>query len=647
RGVRAVERGDHRLRAGGELRAARRRAHDGGHRRSRRRAAVLRDHLRLFPADAPRHRARHLQLGPAGRCGARHRVRRFDRRRLRLARGVPGAGRGWRRRGRGDAPRRARAGARRARSRVRGERRDKRLLECGGVVLLHADAAPRRPGQRRNAIRHLRARQFRHAVPDAREGHDARRRRDLLRAGPGDRHGRRHLRLRTHDRSLRTTLEAGVRAAPGGVAPLRDPVLSGFRLDVLVADRPAAADGPLFPELLLPHLVCDAGAAGSPARSARDVGRAAAARDELHRAGPRADLRRRGERLLPRRSSRPLAADGAVHAGAVLPPGRRDFPPAVARAAQSGKQQPRARSMNFLQRVVIVSLTLAGLSCATAPIESSGIADPPAGMLKGAVDGGLRVFKGIPYAAAPIGEARWKAPSSLPRWNGVRSATEFGPACIQPKVPAASIYHAPDMPSSEDCLSLNIWAPADAKNAPVFFWIHGGAFWYGSSRESLYDGARLAQHGVVVVTINYRLGVLGWLAHPELSAESPDAISGNYGLLDQIQALRWVRQNIGAFGGDPANVTIAGESAGGLSVVYLMASPAARGLFAKAIAQSSYMISTPELNAGKHGSPSAEQSGRDLATALHAADVAALRKMEAGALTNAAAAARFGPLGTI
>src|SRR5581483_159121 len=182
---------------------------------------------------------------------------------------------------------------------------------------------------------------------------------------------------------------------------------------------------------------------------------------------------------------------------------------------------------------------------------------------------------------------------------------------------------------------------------PVFFWIHGGAFWYGSSRESLYDGARLAQHGVVVVTINYRLGVLGWLAHLELSAESPESISGNYGLLDQVQALRWVQQNIGTFGGDPANVTIAGESAGALSVVYLMASPAARGLFAKAIAESAYMISTPELKQSKHGSPSAEQSGIAVATALKAPDLATLRKMDATTLTNAAAAARFMPFGVI
>ena len=152
---------------------------------------------------------------------------------------------------------------------------------------------------------------------------------------------------------------------------------------------------------------------------------------------------------------------------------------------------------------------------------------------------------------------------------------------------------------SEDCLSLNIWAPANARNAPVFVWIHGGALVGGSGSEPLYDGAKLAERGIVVVSINYRLGVLGYLAHPALSAESRRNISGNYGLLDQIEALRWVKRNIAAFGGDPANVTIAGESAGALSVMYLMAAPEARGLFAKAIAQSAYMISTPELRSAR------------------------------------------------
>jgi para-nitrobenzyl esterase len=159
----------------------------------------------------------------------------------------------------------------------------------------------------------------------------------------------------------------------------------------------------------------------------------------------------------------------------------------------------------------------------------------------------------------------------------------------------SNIYAGNPMPMSEDCLTLNIWAPNKARNAPVFFWIYGGALARGSSRDPLYDGARLASQGIVVVSINYRLGVLGWLAHPELSKESPLGVSGNYGLLDQIEALQWVRRNIGAFGGDPANVTIAGESAGGLSVMYLLAAPPARGLFAKAIAESAYMISTPEL----------------------------------------------------
>ena len=162
---------------------------------------------------------------------------------------------------------------------------------------------------------------------------------------------------------------------------------------------------------------------------------------------------------------------------------------------------------------------------------------------------------------------------------------------------------------SEDCLTLNVWTPASARQAPVFFWIYGGALQSGASREPMYDGKRLAERGVVVVSINYRLGVLGWLAHPELSAESSQGISGNYGLLDQIRALTWVKENIAAFGGDPANVTIAGESAGALSVMYLMASPLARGLFAKGIAESAYMISTPSLKTAVHGAPSAEQAG--------------------------------------
>ena len=187
---------------------------------------------------------------------------------------------------------------------------------------------------------------------------------------------------------------------------------------------------------------------------------------------------------------------------------------------------------------------------------------------------------------------------------------------------------------SEDCLTLNIWAPADARKAPVFFWIHGGALTTGSSRDALYDGTKLAGQGIVVVSVNFRLGVLGWLAHPELSKESPLGVSGNYALLDLIEGLKWVRQNISAFGGDPSNVTIAGESSGGLSVMYLMAAPPARGLFAKAIAESAYMITTPELKNAAFGLPSAEESGVKLAAALHAPDIAAMRAMDAGTLSH-------------
>lgn len=275
------------------------------------------------------------------------------------------------------------------------------------------------------------------------------------------------------------------------------------------------------------------------------------------------------------------------------------------------------------------------------------IVTAPAGTLEGRSDGALRIFKGVPYASPPIGLARWKPPASMSPWPGVRLATEFGPACIQPQGRDGSI-HANDIgPTSEDCLTLNVWAPAQAKDAPVFVWIHGGALVSGSGKEAIYDGARLAGRGLIVVSINYRLGVLGYLAHPELSAESPLGVSGNYGLLDQIEALRWVQRNIGAFGGDPSNVTIAGESAGGLSVMYLLASPVARGLFAKAIAESAYMISTPALKERIFGAPSAEEAGTALAAALHAQSIAALRAMDAHTLTNAAAAAGFGPWGAV
>lgn len=273
--------------------------------------------------------------------------------------------------------------------------------------------------------------------------------------------------------------------------------------------------------------------------------------------------------------------------------------------------------------------------------------DAPAGIMKGQAEGTLSVFKDIPYALPPVGTLRWKAPVPIPRWKGVKTATAFGPECFQPESKIASVYTGKSIPMSEDCLSLNIWAPANAHNAPVLVWIYGGALWGGSNADPIYDGTQMARRGIVVVTINYRLGVLGWLAHPELSAENPLHISGNYGLLDQIQALHWVKDNIAAFGGNSANVTIAGESAGGLSVMYLMASPEARGLFAKAIAQSAYMVSTQELRDAKYGAASAEDSGKALAAALHAPNIAALRAMDPAALTAGAAAALFAPFGAV
>jgi len=286
------------------------------------------------------------------------------------------------------------------------------------------------------------------------------------------------------------------------------------------------------------------------------------------------------------------------------------------------------------------------IALAPPALAQTTVVDAPAGSIQGS-GGDISVFKGIPYAQPPVGPLRWKAPVALPAWDGVRKATAFGPACVQPHSRALSVYTNPPKEMSEDCLTLNIWAPKGAKKLPVFVWIHGGALVGGYSHEAVYDGARMAKKDVIVVSINYRLGVLGYLAHPELSAESPDGISGNYGLLDQIAALEWVKRNIAAFGGDAGNVTIAGESAGALSVMYLMASPRARGLFHKAVAESAYMVSTPDLTETAHGTPSAEASGATLMSALGAADLAALRAMDPEKLTDEAVAKGFAPWGAI
>lgn len=269
------------------------------------------------------------------------------------------------------------------------------------------------------------------------------------------------------------------------------------------------------------------------------------------------------------------------------------------------------------------------------------------GPLAGSFDKGLRIFKGIPYALPPIGNRRWRPPEPADRWQGTRDASSFGSACIQPRIPATSIYKDDPTSMSEDCLTLNIWAPERAKKAAVIVWVHGGSLRIGHGESPLYDGTHFARRGIVFVSINYRLGALGWLAHPELSAQSPHGASGNYGLLDQIRALQWVRDNIAEFGGDPGNVTIMGESAGALSVTYLLASPLARELFHKAIAQSTNTRATPELSRAAHGMTSAEQTGEKIAAAIGAKNLTALRAMDAKSLSLMALMARYRPEGTI
>lgn len=248
--------------------------------------------------------------------------------------------------------------------------------------------------------------------------------------------------------------------------------------------------------------------------------------------------------------------------------------------------------------------------------------------------GDVQIFKGIPFAAAPVGDLRWKAPAPVISWSGVKECTKFGPSPMQGKPTPFMVYTPefliPEEPISEDCLHLNVWTPAKtpAEKRPVLVWIYGGGFSSGGSACPIYDGEALAQKGVVLVSINYRVGVMGFFAHPELSKENSNNASGNYGLLDQIAALKWVQSNISAFGGDPSNVTIAGQSAGSMGVNCLVASPLAKGLFSKAIAESgSNMVSKGLIRTSDlHGS---EVNGKQSAEAAGFSNVADLRKASA------------------
>lgn len=263
-------------------------------------------------------------------------------------------------------------------------------------------------------------------------------------------------------------------------------------------------------------------------------------------------------------------------------------------------------------------------SCGTPQL--SNIVNVEGGQIEGYIQDSLKIFKGIPFAAPPVGDLRWKAPQPVQPWQGVKKTTEFAKGPIQGGDPNNF---------SEDCLYLNVWTPAKTAQdkLPVMVWIYGGGFSFGSTADPSHDGELLARNGVILVSITYRVGNLGFLCHPELSAENPNHVSGNYGILDQIAGLQWVKNNIDKFGGDPNNVTIFGESAGGISVSMLCASPLAKGLFQRAISQSggSFGPSRATTYPGENMKTlaMAEQDGAQIAEKLGAKSLADLRALPA------------------
>jgi para-nitrobenzyl esterase len=288
-----------------------------------------------------------------------------------------------------------------------------------------------------------------------------------------------------------------------------------------------------------------------------------------------------------------------------------------------------------MRRILLSAAALA--ACASwIVLAAPDVVTVDGGQLSGTSADGVRVFKGIPFAAPPVGALRWKAPQPVAAWSGVRSADTFAAQCMQQPYAAGSPYFTPPSPTSEDCLYLNVWTAAAAgAKRPVMVWIHGGAWTRGSGSTPTYDGTALAKKGVVVVTTNYRLGVFGFLAHPELTGESPNHSSGNYAILDHVAALKWVQKNIAAFGGDPSRVTIFGESAGSWSVNTVQATPLAKGLLHRAIGESGAQF------AGTTRLADAEKAGVALATSVGADSLKALREVTAEKL-NAVQAFRTG-----
>jgi para-nitrobenzyl esterase len=292
------------------------------------------------------------------------------------------------------------------------------------------------------------------------------------------------------------------------------------------------------------------------------------------------------------------------------------------------------KNASFLLLLILTSsIAMAQLNDDTAPRVKTAN-----GILEGTDESGIKIFKGVPFAAPPVGNLRWKEPQPVQNWSGVRKADKFGPRAMQLPIFGDMNFRSNGM--SEDCLYLNIWTPAKTGNEhlPILVYFYGGGFRAGDGSEPRYDGEKMARKGIVAVTVNYRLGVFGFLAHPELTEESPNHASGNYGLLDQSAALQWVQKNIDAFGGDSAKITIAGESAGSFSVSAQMASPLSKNIIAGAIGESGSLLGLNPTVFLKE----AEKTGTDFAASIKANCLIDLRAIPAEQLLKATANTTFG-----